>query len=158
MDLTRADLKVRAIVHINAGMCDPDKIASRLFSDLNGQLNGLMNELILHELRELVRMVIHADRNGGSPQATSHRQSLVATFGMLRPYHVPHLDDWRALKDLTPRDTESVAEHYFGLAAANKKEGDRFMSLRDEMRKRHAGTVAKLPPGLALEILQGSVE
>lgn len=154
-ELTRHDLREQAADYINRGMSNPDKIAEKMFADLNGSLNDLMNDLIVHELREIVRSVIRYDRTGGGV-TTSHRQQLVTAFGMNRPYFVPIKDDWIKLKDLAPADTASIADYYFSLAKTNQNEGDKFTTLGDEMRKRHIGIVGKLPAGMALEILCGA--
>ncbi len=46
--------------------------------------------------------------------SVSRRHAIVAAIQASRPYYVPHLKKYRAIKDLTQQDRESIADNLFG--------------------------------------------
>lgn len=42
------------------------------------------------------------------------RQSILTAIRLNRPYYVPHLKEYRSIKDLTQEDRESIADNLFG--------------------------------------------
>lgn len=46
--------------------------------------------------------------------SVSHRHAIVAAVGENTPYYVPHLKEFRSIKDLTQEDRESIAANLFG--------------------------------------------
>jgi len=46
--------------------------------------------------------------------SVSHRHEIIAEAGAHRSYYVPHLKEYRSIKDLTQEDRESIADNLFG--------------------------------------------
>ncbi len=46
--------------------------------------------------------------------SVSHSHEIIAEAGANRSYYVPHLKEYRSIKDLTQQDRESIADNLFG--------------------------------------------
>ena len=54
--------------------------------------------------------------------SVSHRHEIIAEAGANRPYYVPHLKEYRSIKDLTQEDRESIADNLFGPSESKERE------------------------------------
>ena len=54
--------------------------------------------------------------------SVSRRQAIVAAIRANQPYYVPHLKEYRSIKDLTQKDRESIADNLFGPSQSKERD------------------------------------